>query len=137
MKLPAAVLAALIISGCAKNIDTADAVRQAVIRDIGKRVDINSMDVNVVSVRFRGNEAEARISYTAKGGNASQSITMDYGLERQGDEWHVKSRDMQHQQPTAPTATGGSANLPPGHPALGGESQLPAGHPPLGSAPSK
>jgi hypothetical protein len=119
-------LAALCLAGCSKNIDTAEAVKEGVIKDIATKVDVHAMDVSVDSVSFREKEADAKVSFRPKGADRSQSITMHYALERQGDEWRIKSRDMQahEQQPGQPA-------LPPGHPSpgatLGGA--LPAGHP--------
>ncbi len=126
MKLALICLAALSVAGCSKNIDTSEAVKEGVIKDIAKKVDIGAMDVNVDSVSFREKEADAKVSFKPKGAPGSQSITMNYALERQGDEWHIKSRNMQaHEQQSGQTA------LPPGHPAGGAVSgqPLPAGHP--------
>ena len=120
---------ALGLVGCAKNIDTPEAVKQGIIKDIGKKVDIQNMDVSVDTVSFREKEATANVSFRPKGGDPKQSITMTYNMERQGDEWHVKDRNMQrHEQakPGAPTGISGTAPpiapgtpLPPNHPAMG------------------
>jgi hypothetical protein len=120
-------LAALCLAGCSKNIDTSEAVKEGVIKDIAKKVDVQAMDVSVDSVSFREKEADAKVSFKPKGAPASQSIVMNYALERQGDEWHIKTRNMQahDQQPS------GQAGLPPGHPTSGAQTggPLPAGHP--------
>lgn len=148
MKTPVICLAALLAAGyatsCAKNIDTTDAVKQGVIKDIGKKVDVQNMDVNVDSVSFRGKEADAKVSFSPKGGGASQSIVMNYSLERVGDEWHIKSREMQTghtpaTQGTTEGATPGAGALPPGHPTTpgGAGGQLPAGHPSVDTAPKQ
>jgi hypothetical protein len=126
-------LTAVLLAGCAKNIDTPEAVREGVIKDIAKKVDVQSMDVNVDSVSFREKEAEAKVSFKPKGATASQSITMNYQLERQGDEWHIKGRTMDtgHQTQTAPGQPGQGA-LPEGHPGVAPGTPagpLPAGHP--------
>jgi hypothetical protein len=126
VKLAPICLAALCLAGCAKNIDTSEAVKEGVIKDIAKKVDVQSMDVSVDSVSFREKEADAKVSFKPKGAPSAQSITMNYSLERQGDEWHIKSRNMlTHDQPGAP----GSTALPSGHPAAGAGGPLPAGHP--------
>lgn len=134
MKLAPICFAALCLAGCSKNIDTPEAVKEGVIKDIAKKVDVQAMDVNVDSVSFREKEADAKVSFKPKGAPTSQSITMNYALERQGDEWHIKSRNMQAHEQQQP----GQAALPAGHPAAGagnggplsdGHSQAPAGHP--------
>src|SRR6185437_1484459 len=99
-------LALLFLAGCSKNIDTPEAVKEGVIRDIAKKVEVQSMDVNVDSVSFRAKEADAKVSFKPKGADGSQSITMNYSLERQGDEWHIKSRNMEAHEQQQP---GGSA----------------------------
>ena len=126
---------ALLLSACAKNIDTEDAVKQSVLKDIAGKVDVSAMDINVDSVSFRDKEANAEISFRAKGQPTSQAITMKYDLVRQGDEWKIKGRDMQqHQQAAGQGAaagqgTGNGQQLPAGHPATNGQTQLPPGHP--------
>jgi hypothetical protein len=78
------------------------------------------MDVSVDSVSFREKEADAKVSFRPKGGDASQSITMSYSLERAGDEWRIKNRNMMsHEQPQPGAPQPGA----PGH------VPLPAGHP--------
>jgi hypothetical protein len=118
---PVICVSACFLAACAKNIDTPEAVKEGVIKDIAKKVDIASMDVYVDSVSFREKEADAKVSFAPKGAGRTQSITMNYVLERQGDEWHIKSRDMQgsHTQPAAhPGPVEPGAPLPPGHPTV-------------------
>jgi hypothetical protein len=123
VKLVATCIAALVLAGCAKNIDTPEAVKQGIIRDIGKKVDVQNMDVSVDSVSFREKEATASVSFRPKGCDRSQSITMTYSMERQGDEWHVKDRNMQrHEQAQPGTGAGAAPPIAPGAP-------LPPGHP--------
>lgn len=138
MKSAAICLAALVLAGCSKNIDTPEAVKDGVLKDIAKKVDVGSMDINVDSVSFREKEADAQVSFMPKGATRSQAITMNYVLERQGDEWHIKSRtmDMHGKQPPGnPTA------FPPGHPGMSAApnpgTPLPPGHPQLPSNPKQ
>jgi hypothetical protein len=138
-------LAALLLAGCSKNIDTPEAVREGIIKDIAKKVDVGNMDVNVDSVSFRDSGADAAVSFRPKGAAASQSMTMNYQLERQGDEWHVKSRNMQshgqqqsqQQSQQAPPLQPGQTTLPAGHMAVNGGTPLPPGHPSLPSGAQK
>jgi hypothetical protein len=132
ISLTLAVCLAGYLAGCAKNIDTPEAVKAGVIKDIGKKVDVESMSVNVDSVSFREKEADAKVSFWPKGGDRAQSITMTYTLERQGDEWKIKNRNMEmgHTgQPGAPPAGGLPAGHPPMPPGAATSGQLPAGHP--------
>jgi hypothetical protein len=135
VKPVALCLAALLLAGCSKNIDTTEAVRDGIIKDISKKVDVGTMDVTVDSVSFREKEADATVSFTPKGAPRSQAMVMSYALERQGDEWKIKSRSMMtpHDQ-VQPGETG----LPPGHPgasSLGEGKPLPPGHPSTGNLP--
>jgi len=58
---------------------------------------------------------------------------MNYQLERQNGEWHVKSRNMemhgQQQATQAPPLQPGQTTLPAGHMAVNGGTPLPPGHP--------
>ena len=86
-------LAALVLAACAKNIDNREAVQAGIIRDVAKRgVNVEQMDVNVTSVSFRGNEADAMVSFVPKGGAPNSGVSMKYTLERVKDEWAIKGR---------------------------------------------
>jgi hypothetical protein len=135
-------LAALLLAGCSKNIDTPEAVKEGIIKDIAKKVDVGSMDVNVDSVSFRSDGADATVSFRPKGAPTSQSMTMKYQLERQGGEWHVKNRNMeshgeQQQVQQAPPLQPGQTTLPAGHMAVTGAAPLPPGHPTVPSGAPK
>lgn len=111
----------LALASCAtKPAQTQDAVRQAVIDHLGKRSDMlgSSMTVSVVSVNFRGEEADAVVSVAPKEGGSG--IQMTYTLAIESGKWTVKKSG-------APTGTPHQATPPAG--------ELPAGHPPVGGAP--
>ena len=119
----------LCLAGCSKNIDTPEAVKEGVIKDIAAKVDIKAMDISVDSVSFREKEATAQVSFRPKGSPPnSQGITMNYALVRQGDEWHIKGRNMQGHEQQQP---GVQPAMPPGHPTTipGNGTALPPGHP--------
>jgi hypothetical protein len=123
----------MFLAGCANNIDNPEAVKEGIIKDIAKKVDVGNMDMNVDSVSFRDSGADATVSFRPKGAPASQSMTMNYQLERQSGEWHVKSRNMEShgEQPVrqAPPLQPGQTTLPAGHMAVNGATALPPGHP--------
>ena len=87
------------------------------------------MKIEVSSVSFRGNEADALISFTPKGMESSAGMQMRYTLEKKGNEWVVKGR----------ADSGGHGGMAPGAsphggmPGAGGSS-LPPDHPPIGSS---
>ncbi|MEN6533533.1 MAG: hypothetical protein ABFD89_07715 [Bryobacteraceae bacterium] len=111
-----------LLTGCNRGIESKEAVRQAVIDHLADKAGMNvsSMQIDVASVSFRKDEADATVLFRAKGGGGSQSMTMNYTLERKGNRWVVKGRSesgMPH------GAMGGGAQgqqMPPGHPAMGG-----------------
>jgi hypothetical protein len=119
VKWTVAALAALMLCSCGKRIDTTEAVQATIVRDIGKKVDVNNMSVSVTSVSFRGNEADAVVRFTAKGAGPSSGFSMHYALEKRGGDWAIKSRSMADVSRHAGGASAvGSGQLPPGHPAL-------------------
>jgi len=151
-----ALLGALTFGGCAKKNDTPEAVKEGILRDIGKSFDVGSMDVNVDSVSFRDNEADAVVSYSLKGSkDPSSMMTMKYVMERHSDgKWYIKSRYSNS------GGAGGSDKgaLPAGHPETagapggdgtsiggalgvgtgdGGGAALPAGHPDISKGQSQ
>jgi hypothetical protein len=128
-------LALLALAGCSKNIDTTDAVKQGVLRDIPKDVNVGNMDVNVTSVSFRGQEADAVVSFAPRGGPPMMS--MNYTMERKANEWHIKKRatgDIQRHAAQAPVGPGGGSSMGTAPPLTGSETQLPPGHPSVGGA---
>jgi hypothetical protein len=138
----------LVLLGCtgSRSIQNEAAVRQGVIDYLSKRSDLNlsSMQVDVTSVSFRQNEADATVSFHPRGA-AGVSMPMRYTLERQGNRWVVKGRGRglsgaaPHGMgqmmpggagaPSAGTPGGqGGSGLPPGHPPIGGQNP-PGGRP--------
>lgn len=147
----ALVLSLALLSGCKSNIDNKDAVRQGVMNYLAKRTDLLAMDVNVTSVAFHQDEATATVRFQAKGSNnPAASMSMQYVLERKGNEWVVKGREGSGSPHTGippggmpPGAVpnsgsiGAMPNMPPVAPGGAAPSgQLPPGHPAIGSAPS-
>lgn len=116
-------LALLALFGCAKNVQNNEAVRKGLIEHLSKNkgISVSGMDIDISSVTFRDNEADAVVSFKPKGAEASSGMQMRYTLERKGNEWVVKSKadsGMGHGG-TVPQAAPGGA-MPPGHPPMGG-----------------
>ncbi|HEV8042643.1 MAG TPA: hypothetical protein VGP62_27440 [Bryobacteraceae bacterium] len=128
-----------VLSGCKRNIQSTDAVRQGVLNYLSKRSDLLSMDVSITNVAYRENEATATVHLQAKGSNVPGSgMDLRYLLERKGDDWVVKGRaggEAHGQgmgghpgvptggQPSGQAGEPGSIGampqtLPPGHPAV-------------------
>jgi len=129
-----------LLSGCKKDIQSKEAVRQGVMTYLAKRSDLLSMDVNVTSVDFKNNEATATVRFQAKGNNSpAGSMTMQYVLERKSDQWVVKGRaGSGNPHGGMPQEGAGSMGampqtMPPGHPSVGNGGSppqaLPPGHP--------
>ncbi len=136
------VLLALSLLGCGKGIQNEAAVRQGVIDYLSQRSDLNitSMQVDVTSVSFRQNEADATVTFRPKGATTG-AMQMRYTLERQGSRWVVKGRGRA-QAGQSPHGAGqqmppGAASEPPSGAAAPGDKALPPGHPPIGSRPGK
>lgn len=141
----ALVVAIALLAGCKKNIQNNDAVRQGIMDYLSKRPDLLAMDVNVTAVNYRDNEATATVRFQAKGNTSpGASMTMQYVLERKGNQWAVKGRagGNEHGANGLPPEGGGPAGgsigampntTPPGTPS----GALPAGHPPINPGKSK
>lgn len=130
-----------LLSGCKKDIQNNDAVKQGVMNYLSKRQDLLAMDVAVTNVSYRDNEATATVHFQAKSTNGPGSgMDMQYVLERTGNQWVVKGRAGENphganlgQPQGAPGGTGGTGGsgsigaMPNTAPPSGG--QLPPGHP--------
>lgn len=128
----AAILAAFLATGCSRNIDNKEAVRQGVLDYLNKRreqtgLDMSLMKVEVANVAFDKNEATATVSFLPKGGGA-QGMSMNYVLERRGDKWVVKGRKESGMNPHGAQGMPGMPGAGPG--------AMPPGHPPTAGAPS-
>ena len=80
--------------GCgSRGIQNETAVRQGVLDYLAQRTDLNMkmMQVDVTSVSFRQDEADATVSFRPKGA-AGGGMQMRYTLERQGSRWVVKGK---------------------------------------------
>lgn len=125
-----AVSLACLLACSRGSIDTKEAVRQGVIDYLaGKNLNVASMNVDVTSVSFKENEADATVAIVAKGGGGTP-VTFNYQLERKGNRWVVK--------PHAPgqnphNGMGGLDSGAPGQNPHGGAmppaGEMPPGHP--------
>lgn len=122
MRLVLLAAVCVVFASCAKDIQTTEAVRQAVLADVEARkdktgVDPSKMDIGVGNVSFQQDQARAGVMFTLKGGPAGAGMQMDYVLKRDGAKWVVTGRQM---SVAAPHGEGG---LPPA-----GSGLPPAGH---------
>jgi hypothetical protein len=113
---------------------------------LSHRTDLNMkmMQVDVTSVSFRQDEADATVSFRPKGA-AGGGMQMRYTLERQGSRWVVKGKGRSgagqspHGQPGGGMPGGGmhGGGMPGAMPGAGAESApaLPPGHPAIGNPP--
>ena len=122
------LLAALLVWGCSRGVETKEAIRQGVIEHLSTRksLSVALMQIDVVSVNFRQNEADAKVSIRPK--NGGDAMQMPYTLERVGNRWKVKARPEaganphggnMMQMPAMPEQPSGSGGMPPGHPQIG------------------
>lgn len=136
VKWIAVAFAALILGGCAKNIDNQDAAQKAVDEYFNRKPELRSMSARVQNVIFRGNEADVTVMVTGKGADPSTAIPIPYVLERKSGGWEVKGPSK---NAMAGHGMQGGGQMPAGHPGGGatdGSGQaLPAGHPSVGNAP--
>ena len=129
MKPLALALALLTLAGCAKNIQTKEAVKEAVMAYLTARqektgINMSAMSVEVANVTFQADHAMATVAFNLKTGESG--MQMNYELERAGNQWTVKGASIADAPGGAPPGA-----LPPGHPPAGGAG-LPPGHPPAG-----
>jgi hypothetical protein len=120
VKTCALVVSLLVLAACSKNIQNPEAVKEGVVDYLKQRaptmaLDMSAMDVNVGSVSFEKDIARANVSFVPKGmPPGSGGMSMEYVLERKGDKWAVKGRQVSpgnsHGDQALPQA------LPPGHP---------------------
>jgi hypothetical protein len=114
----------LSLSGCNRTPQSNEAVRAGIMDHLAKNsgLDMKSMTVEVSNVQYEGNTAKAQVAFRPKA-SPDAGMTMNYTLERRGDQWVVSRRadSTGHgggAAPQTPPAQDGGA-LPPGHPPVG------------------
>jgi hypothetical protein len=130
-------MAAVLLTACNRSAQSTEAVKQGVLNHLSKTAGLNvsQMVVDVSSVTFRENEADALVSIRPKNStDPANSMSMKYTLERKGKEWVVKGRAGGGGNPHGGAMPPGDAANPHGGSAMppsgDGASQLPPGHPP-------
>ncbi len=111
----AVILVALLATGCSSNANTPEAVRRAILDHLASRpdLDLKGIQVDVASVSFRADEADALVSFRPRSGQGD-AFQMRYTLERKAGRWVVKSKSQAGGMPH-----GAAGGLPPGHPDIG------------------
>jgi hypothetical protein len=122
-------LATLVLAGCALSAcnhasQSQEAIRAGVIDYVAAKVNVGAMEVDVTSIDFKGKEADATVTFRAKGADPATGLQMRYTLEQKSGKWVVKDKAQAGGSPH------GAATNP-------GAGQLPAGHPPLDSGGAK
>ena len=133
VRICAAVLLLFSLAACNRGLHNNDAVRQGVIDHLSKAgLNVKGMDITLSSVQFNGNQADATVSITPKGGSPAQGMSMNYHLEQQGSLWVVTGRKDAGGSPHGGGAMPGA--MPPGaNPHAGGAASPSGGAAPMPS----
>jgi hypothetical protein len=121
---------------CSRGIQSEAAVKQGVLDYLSSRPDLNisSMQVDVTSVAFRQNEADATVSFRPKGGGAESGMQMRYTLENKGSKWVVKGKGGGAGASHGMSPNPAGSQMPPGHPPMTGGAPMMGGAPMSGGA---
>ena len=114
------------LAGCNRGVQSNDAVRQGVLDYLSQKAGMNvaAMEINLTSVKINGNQADATVTFAAKGSKSAQ-MTMQYHLEQKDNKWIVVGRQDSGQH----TATPPSGAMPPGENPHGGGAMAAPGAP--------
>ena len=138
VRIRCVVLLIVCLAACNRGAHEKDAIRQGVIDHLAQvQLNVATMTVEVTSVQLNGNQAQATVTFTPKGGSAAQSMSMQYQMEKKGDRWSVVGR-----KDAGPSPHGGGAMPPPVAPGMenphggGGPSAAPGMPGGMGKMPS-
>ncbi len=110
--------AALLTLSCAKDLNNTAAIREAVAKHLSSRkgLDLNmsGFDIQIGSLSFKADEAEADVSFVPKG-TTQAAMSMHYQFEKKGTEWTVKAKAESGAAHSMPDPTATTPQLPPGH----------------------
>lgn len=132
------MVAIVCLTACNRGVQNNDAVRQGVLDYLSQKAGMNvaAMDINLASAKITGNQADATVTFAAKGSSAVQ-MTIQYHLEQKDNKWSVVGRQDtgQHGVTQAPSQAPNQApagNSPhgagaiPADPHSGGGGKMPA-----------
>jgi hypothetical protein len=130
------IVVAALAAACSHDIQNTEAVKQGVLNYLEERksqtgLDPNQMQIDIGSVSFDKDQARAAVIFRPKNQPDPQPMTMNYILDRKGNEWVVRPHAASSGNPHG----GGDMTMPQGHPSVGGQETLPPGHPSVGSQP--
>lgn len=146
--LAATATLVVFLSACSKDINNKDALRTALVDYYNSNQDkmglsMNGMDIDIGSMTFQKDQAQALISIKPKGGG--EGMQMSKVFDRKGDKWVVRpgaaadGHGSGMPTPSSEGAAPGGGALPPGHPSTSGApvpaGPLPTGHPPVRASP--
>ena len=127
-----------IAAACSRDIQNSEAVKQGVLNYLEERksqtgLDPAQMQIDIGSVTFDKDQARAAVIFRPKNQPDPQPMTMNYMLDRKGNQWVVRPHAATGGNPHG----GGEMAMPPGHPSMGGQGEppgaLPPGHPAIPS----
>jgi hypothetical protein len=127
------------LAGCHRGVESNDAVRQGVLDYLAtKGMTAAAMDINVTSVKFNGDKADATVSFAAKGTGAGQ-MAIQYHLEQKDNKWVVVGRTDANQHGAGAVPQSGTPGMDNPHgggampaPGAGGKMPAPEDLPPAG-----
>jgi hypothetical protein len=108
-----------VLTGCNRASQNKEAIRQGVLDYVAAKVNVSAMDVDVTSIAFKGDEADATVMFRARGAAPGSGMEMRYTLEQKSGKWVVKDKAEAGGSPhSGGAAPGGAGALPPGHPSV-------------------
>ena len=130
MRIVFASLLIFCLAGCNRGAKDNAEVRQGVMDYLSQKAGMNlaAMDITLTSVKINGSQADATVSFAAKGSGAAQ-MTMQYHLEQKDNKWTVVGRQDSSQHTSATPPAGG------GNPHGGMAPSTPGAEPSAGANP--
>jgi hypothetical protein len=123
-------LVMLSLAACNRGLDNnKDAVRQGVVDYLSaKNFNVKGMTVDITSVKFDGQHADAMVSMAPKGGPSGTGMMLSYRLDQKDGKWVVTGPAGGHPGSEMPAdgANPHGGSMPPGDNPHGG-SMAPAG----------
>jgi hypothetical protein len=122
-------------AACNRGNQNKEAIRQGVVDHLaGSSINVAAMDLDVTSVSYDGDKADATVMFKPKGVPAAQGMTLHYQMQEKGGRWQVVGiQDSGHSttQPGTPNPHEGGVEGPADNP-HGGAMPSPEDLPPTG-----
>jgi hypothetical protein len=134
VRIGSVLLFLALLTACNRGNQNKEAIRQGVLDHLaGRGLNVAAMDIDIPAVQFNGDKADVTVTFTPKGANPAQGMTLRYQMQQKSGRWQVVgTQDSGHAGAASPGAANPHGANPPGAANPHGTMPSPEDLPPTG-----